>query len=279
MDVVSYNSFRTNDDGEGFWGFQNGKDIKQDRSFFKLRYAPHTYWFLASHQRFKTSGDGLENIHPHETKDLIIEHNGVFYALGDKDKSDTKKFAEKLQEEYDVQGGDLIKAIGELMPKMNGSYSVLILDKNTKRVYYFKDRATSMYKVENDKYLIMSTDEDNASFGKWFFEIDTKVEEVKPYVIYNILNGFKSVGKFKDYVDSKTYCAGYNYYSWESGKSEVVAVKDEIIYSDCCEHERDKCITHFNPLTGLEKSKEKNKDSGDKPKGDAKEVTLGDVLD
>jgi hypothetical protein len=281
MDFASYMSFKYNNDGEGYIGFTGKNLLKQDRSFFKLRYAPDKFWFLASHQRYKTSGDGIDNVHPHETKDLIIEHNGIFYAMGDKEKSDTKKFAEMLQERYEKLSGKLVDAISELMPEVNGSYSVLVMNKNDRKVYYFKDRATNMYKLEDDKFLIMSTDDDNVGFAKWFFEIEKKVEEVEPYKIYSVLADFKVVGKFKDYIDMPGYGDGYckskygvSYVTggnrWSDGKDD-----DWSNYDDCS-HTKDVSFSHGLPLADREKPLTSKKDESE---GEKAKVTIIDMIE
>ena len=98
MNIISYISWQGNNDGEGFISLS--KDgLSTDRSKQKFKYVGDQ-WFLSTHQRLATSGKNESNIHPHETEDLILQHNGIFGGMGNVDKSDTKEYAEKLQEEY-----------------------------------------------------------------------------------------------------------------------------------------------------------------------------------
>ena len=108
MDIVSWNSFISNHDGEGFIGFTSRKMLL-DRSVNKILYKNlDKFHTLITHQRFATSGFNLSNVHPHESKHFIIQHNGVFTGLGDKDKSDTRCYLESLEEHFE-KSKDLIK--------------------------------------------------------------------------------------------------------------------------------------------------------------------------
>ena len=214
MNIVSYYSHLANDDGEGYVGIDE-KDMCFDKGFNKF-YFVNPYWFLATHQRIATSGKGVGNTHPHETKDLILMHNGIISSLGSDEKSDSRVFVDMLQEAYEKQEGkkDVTMAIREVTKQVSGTYSILVVEKATMDVFYFKERLTSMYKVENNDWLIMSTDDKNVKFAKFWFGIKGKIKEVEELYIYDVLNNFKKIRKFEEkpyiYTESKYYsCGGY----------------------------------------------------------------------
>jgi hypothetical protein len=254
MNVVSYYSYLANDDGEGYVGIDD-KDVCFDKGLEKF-YFVNPYWLLATHQRLRTSGKGVGNTHPHETKDFVLMHNGIFSSLGSDEKSDSKIFADMLQEEFDKQEEDkkdLTLAIRETTKKVNGTYSVLIIEKATQRVFYFKERITSMYKIENNDWLIMSTEEKNVKFAKFWFGMKTKVKEVEHLYIYDVLNNFKKIRKFEEkpyvYQETKCYpCGGY-------GRGSIYGYDDDYHYTGKVERSAyDEEWIKDDRLTGIEES-------------------------
>lgn len=247
MNVASYYSYLANDDGEGYVGIdaEKGKEISFGKGFNKF-YFVNPYWFLATHQRIATSGKGVGNTHPHETKDFILMHNGIISSLGSDEKSDSKVFADMLQEAFDKQEEDkkdLTLAIREVTKQVNGTYSILIVEKATMRVLYFKERITDMYKIENKDWLVMSTDEKNVKFAKFWLGIKGKVKSVGELYIYDVLDNFKKIRKFEEqpyvYTESKSSSiSGYGrtyYYDEDyhyTGKIVKSAYDEEWIKDD-----------------------------------------------
>lgn len=185
MDIVSWNSFSSNDDGEGYIGFTSRK-LLVDRSLNKILYKNlgkfHT---LITHQRFATSGFNLSNVHPHESKNFILQHNGVFTGLGDKNISDTKCYLDKL-EEYYIESNDIITSIKRLSVEIHGSYSIVLLSKKTNRVYYYKNSSTNMYILEDKNYIVMSTSNNNLKIARILLNIKSKIKEVNPDILYEL---------------------------------------------------------------------------------------------
>jgi hypothetical protein len=176
--------------------------------------------------------------------------------LGSDEKSDSKIFADMLQEEFDKQEEDkkdLTLAIRETTKKVNGTYSVLIIEKATQRVFYFKERITSMYKIENNDWLIMSTEEKNVKFAKFWFGMKTKVKEVEHLYIYDVLNNFKKIRKFEEkpyvYQETKCYpCGGY-------GRGSIYGYDDDYHYTGKVERSAyDEEWIKDDRLTGIEES-------------------------
>lgn len=238
MTTVSYNSWKTNNDGEGFIGLgKKGLEIKKGTT--KMRYTK-PYWFLVSHQRIKTSGKiNIDNTHPHITKNLVLLHNGIFSYLGNEKKSDTKIYIERLDRKYNQKQKELIKAIQTLNRKVSGSYSIVIYEKKSKKVYYYKESLTDMYILENKNWLIMSTTKENLEFAKYFFDINAKIREIKPYKIYDIFNGFKEIGTFREkriYITAnekgeknKYWYDDINKKSWENYKgNKLISLNNSV---------------------------------------------------
>lgn len=185
MDIVSWNSYSSNDDGEGYIAFGSRK-YQIDRSIDKILYKNlQKFHTLITHQRYTTSGYGLNNTHPHESKDFVLQHNGVFLGVGDKDNSDTKIYLEFLQKVFDVEK-NILKSVKICSESFKGSYSIVLFDKNTEKVYYYKNSSTSMYILEDKNYIVMSTSEKNLKIAKLFFGIKNSIKEVKSDILYEL---------------------------------------------------------------------------------------------
>ncbi len=198
MNCMSFNSFLNNKDGEGFIAINEKGKVKTGKSKTKMVFLEASK-FLLTHQRLATSGLDEEYIHPHETKSLILVHNGVFSGLAEGEKSDTRVYAERLEEEYKKQKGDLIKAIQELNSEVSGSYSIVVYEKKTGKAYYYKEFTTNAWMVENKDYFVMSTEKDNVKYAKLYLKMG-KVEpkEIEEKIIYDIFDKFKNVGTFEE---------------------------------------------------------------------------------
>lgn len=197
MDVVSWSSFRSNSDGEGYIGFDSRKFIV-DRTIGKIVYnelpAFHT---IISHQRYSTSGFTLSNTHPHESKDFILQHNGVFHGIGDKEVSDTKIYLSRFQELYNLTN-DILVCIKTLDKEISGSYSIVLFDKNTERIYYYKNSSTAMFILDDKKYLVMSTAKNNLEIAKMYFKMKSSIKEVHSDILYEITtHGLKFLSRIK----------------------------------------------------------------------------------
>lgn len=195
MNVASFNSWNTNNDGEGMLGFRT-KHINKYRSVHKLIYR-QGYWLLATHQRFGTSGTkGVENAHPFETDHLVLMHNGIISGLGTKDASDTKVYVDILENEYQ-KDLDIAQAINRTNLACGGSYSVIVYVKGTGKVYYYKNSGTRMSAIMGEDWLVMSTDSQNVEYAKRFFRTYTEVK-VQDNTLYDVTAGLKPVCVLKE---------------------------------------------------------------------------------
>lgn len=196
MNIISYASWMYNDQGEGYIALDK-KKLHMQRQKNKIIYKGN-YYFMASHQRLATSGYSESNIHPQPTQNLILMHNGIFSGLGDKDEGDTAIYLKLLDAEYINSGEDIIEAIRKTNKQMYGSYSILVFERKTRKIYYYKESSTKMYALVNDEWIVMSTRKENVEYVKEYMKIKGEITEPKALKIYDVLEGMKIVGGFTE---------------------------------------------------------------------------------
>ncbi len=226
MNTMSFNSFSSNSHGEGYVAL-NGK-LRYHKSLKKIKYEG-SYWFLATHQRFATSGiKDKSNSHPFVTKNLILMHNGIFSGMGNDKESDTAVYSRMLSNSLRKEK-NIIKAIQETNKKVSGSYSVLVFSDN--KVYYYKNASTRMFITQNKDYLIMSTVEENVLYAQWYLGVDGKTNEVDSAMIYDVLDNMKSLAEFeeKPVTYSQSYFNGFKEYG---KKKKSYDPYDDYFYKD-----------------------------------------------
>jgi len=210
---------------DGF-GLTNGEDIFKRESKYEeehdktLRRLFKESSFMIAHNRFKTSGTVKKrNSHPFENSRFIWVHNGIIRndtELEKEYKLDTVKVDSEvigeilLKKSQDEQ--DLVKAIEITLKEISGSLSVLLWDKETKRMFYFRHSCSFTFKLfhnEGDYVIIGSTDDNNMDdlyrdkknfiYGFKTAKYETiGVLEPKEDVIYEISDlGIMKVGKFE----------------------------------------------------------------------------------
>ena len=202
MNVVSFNSFLSNKDSEGFYC----EDFKVKRSLDKqVMKGEHS--LIVSHQRISTSGKNAEMTQPLESKNFILTHNGVMRTLngisiGNVKESDTYEYLQKF-EEYYALSGDTIKTIQQICKETTGSYSIVLFNKKTKEFYYYKNYITNMYIAKSKSYLMLSTKEENVEYMQKYFGGESEREAVKHEVIYDLNRNFEAVAEFNIYEPPK----------------------------------------------------------------------------
>jgi len=220
MNAMSTMSFSTNSDGEGYFGLTtNG--WRFNKTVNKIIYKK-AYSFLCTHQRLSTSGKTKENNHPHITENLIIMHNGVFNGYGDDLKSDTAYFSEELEKSY-KRSRSIIKALQTTLKSFSGgTWSLVVMDKNTGRIFYVKEDFTQMWSLNTPEYLVMATKKWNLKYAKRYLHLNGKIKKVQSYRILDVLNNLSVIKK----LSHKQYKRGYfiqpypkydNYHNYEFG--------------------------------------------------------------
>lgn len=236
-----------NDDAYGFFSeegiiYKNNKRLEYKDVEEKLKGIKCN--MLVGHNRFKTQGsaDKMENNHPFETENFIVVHNGVLrnddelkqtYNLNYDVETDSYIIIALMEYFFsnNYTDEDAIKLTAELI---QGSYSVLVYCKTTKRLFYFKEKNTDFYfgLIENANWdlLVGSTDKDNipSSFstrirGEFDVPIPYTVFEPEAHIIYEITE--TEVKMLTKFVESSWVWADYSGYSKKEEKKEVPATR------------------------------------------------------
>lgn len=195
MNVLSYLSWKANDDGEGMLGFRT-KNIAIKRSMTKMVYK-QAYYLLATHQRVGTSGKkDLSSCHPFETEHFVLMHNGIFSGLGNGEKSDTAMYSEILEQNF-AETGDLIPALNKTHASVGGYYSVIIYIKGTGKVYYYRNEQARIYGFMSPEWLCLSTSKENIDYAKTYFKVTGQDLNIEPLGVYEITDAFRRIGTIK----------------------------------------------------------------------------------
>jgi glucosamine 6-phosphate synthetase-like amidotransferase/phosphosugar isomerase protein len=207
MNAISAYSYLNNPDGDGaiLWTSRTA-DPLTIKSNAKLHYEGKVC-AISTHQRLTTSGEGDNNLHPHERPSFLLQHNGIFSGMGNENKSDTNIFCDMLQEKIDG-GLSELEAIKTLMPTMQGSYSIVYYSKAKKQIWYFRNDATAFYMLSTKSYIIGSTSRNNVIVAAHLLHEDS-IGIFTPATghIYHIGNKVKVVGQFEPYkIIYPEYC-------------------------------------------------------------------------
>lgn len=191
INIISYNSFTYNNDGEGYLGIGHKKIYvkkSEKKILFDTDKVKDSFMF-ATHERLTTSGNNNLMIHPHVANKIILMHNGVFRGVGNNKKSDTRIYTELLDKQ--IKKKNIIKAINFCNNKIQGSFSNLLYEIETGKLYYYKNYQTSMYYFEDAEYLIMCTTKQNVEIAVTLLNIKYDAEDIKEpraFVLYDLLS-------------------------------------------------------------------------------------------
>jgi predicted glutamine amidotransferase len=238
------------------WGITNTKIIYKRNGIYKSKLDSsiietfNNSNFLLSHNRLSTIGkDKKLNSHPFSNKRFIWLHNGHIsnYEILSKVYKikninvDSQIIGELLLKECELEK-NIVIALKNTIEKLNGSFSVFVYDKITKRLFYFLHSAYFQFRLlnyKNDFIIIGDTSESNLdniyldSLNKnhGFKELKYKiVGYLNPIEnrIYEISNTIKALKKFEvDYTyvnyvdsyendDSEFYNYGYTIFDLEN---------------------------------------------------------------
>lgn len=203
--AVTSNSYAYNSDGDGVY-FNSGLLVKQKDKINILDYIEQISdsSVIIAHQRLATSGLTTKYTQPFENNDFVMAHNGIINDFLAGEGSDTWGFFNRFIETFeksDIKDRTerITKSIKELLDKLeNGSYSIIIYDKATNELYYFKNALTNISFYSNSDYMYITTSQSNSTYLTLF---NNKFRElkVKNHCIYKLtLNNeqkIKKVGK------------------------------------------------------------------------------------
>ncbi len=131
--------------------------------------------FLVGHNRLATQGDSRNNgnNHPFESENFLLVHNGIInnddvlkktYQLQYSGETDSLAIL-YLLEHYYKSNNNVQECIKKVCSQLEGSFSVMVYNKNDGNLYYFKNDLTEfsfgLFAIEGKKVLVGSTEEDN----------------------------------------------------------------------------------------------------------------------
>jgi len=190
---VTSHSFATNNDGEGF--FADGKIL---RSLYKINYYDYKdiiekAKLIITHQRFATSGFHMKYTQPLISKEFLIVHNGIMNDFVFGEPSDTyrffKSFLIRFEKEQDSnRERRIVRAIKDLLMKteMCNSFSIVLLDRVSQNMYFFKNYLTKIHFYKSDGILYITTSEDNKNLLELFRNHDFREVFIEDDIIYRV---------------------------------------------------------------------------------------------
>lgn len=203
--ATTSNSYSHNKDGDGF--YSDGELVKGKKkiNLFKYKENLNNSQIIINHQRISTSGHENAYTQPFQNDDFVLAHNGIINDFLGKRGSDTYGFFLKFNKIFKKQRGErdkrIIKTIKKVFKKMvGGSFSIALLDKQTDKLYYFKNYRTSISLFRNKDFVYLTTLSDNEVFldllGKGFNKIDMEDDFIYCLFVENKVR-CKRVGKIK----------------------------------------------------------------------------------
>ena len=209
---VTKKSYNINDDGDGIFLSSHNILIKGKRKVNLYKYESQIKEsnFIITHQRIATSGMSVKYTQPFSNKDFILAHNGIISELVKGDKSDTHLLFKNFYKVFNKSKGNrnkrIIKAIKESVEDISfGSYSIVIYDKKTENLYYFKNNGTWIHFFRNKNIIFITTSFDNDVFLNMLNQ-DFDEMEIDDDTIYRISIKDKikirKVGKIKYKISS-----------------------------------------------------------------------------
>jgi glutamine phosphoribosylpyrophosphate amidotransferase len=224
LNFATAHSYAENPDADGIYCDFEDTLLKQGNkiNFGILSDIMDKSRFIISHQRFTTSGKGIEMAHPFTSKRFVLVHNGVISHVEEykAEKSDTCKFFKDFLKEFDKET-NIKSAIQKAIDKTcGGSFSVFIYDKYDKIGYYFKNSMPDInFYALTDGDLYITTNNEN----HLFFSIHKKLK-ISDNILYEIMSGEKVMIRAMGKI---SFCNSFSSYF---SKHDNFAKKDMLLY-------------------------------------------------
>jgi len=243
-----FNSFIQNNDNEGFYfDYKNSIITSEEKiNLFDNKVLFENSRFILGHQRFTTSGTGLNYAQPFKKGDFVFFHNGILSEYAHNQHSDTfnlfeaflkhfARYSKKFKRETAIK-----KAIEKILKNKFGSFSIGIFDIKKQSLFYFKNDRTSINAIIDNKkeLLYLSTAQHNINFlevyNPTFKEIEIKDDTL--YLIEISKRGkisLKSKGSLNfNIAKNKEKFEELNF-----KKAEIVEQQSDLLNLDFFKHE------------------------------------------
>lgn len=216
LDVITFNSFDSNSDGEGL--LTPTSIIKRSQArVIPSKHASQiiNQQFIIYHERLGTHGQkNADNTQPIKIDDIVFIHNGIMYGNFDKQKSDSYLVCEKITKELGNEDRtELPKILKRVFESEHGSKSVFVYDQKTNKLFYYKNSATSFYFVQSQDVLFCSTSKENVEYARLYYDIaKKKIVETQDDTLFEVkydmeVCGFEKLFKIQ-------HAIGYTSQKW-----------------------------------------------------------------
>ena len=191
---VTKSSYNFNSDGDGIYLDNKNKLFKGKKKVNVYKFEDDIYKsnFIITHQRIATSGFDAKYSQPFMDNDFVIAHNGVITELSTISKSDTFVFFKQFTKKFKLLEGErefkIIESIKSVVENLEGygSYSIVIFDKKTKILYYFKNNGTFIHFYTGHNILYITTSINNDILLKTLDINFNEMEKIENNIIYRI---------------------------------------------------------------------------------------------
>ncbi len=240
LEMASLQSFQNNDDGEGYLTPQYTK-VSANKIFISQEDNIIGQPWIAMHERLTTHGTDEEyNIQPIRESNIILLHNGVLWNYYDQIKSDSRIMTENINSKIDEKV-DTQKAIVDEFSKADGSKSILVFDRLTEKLYYYKNQDTAFFATYGDNNFFASTSLENVAMAARYYGWG-KPKTIKSDTLFSVGKGqFKPIQKIQeafsydaqawggyDRIDRKYYgSGGYNRNELNNSVEKIPATDKE----------------------------------------------------
>lgn len=211
LQSVTSHSFIHNNDGEGF--YSNGKVVKglSKINYFRYSNLLSDSQIIITHQRLSTSGFYARYTQPFTSAEFIIAHNGILYDFIKGEPSDTHNFFKTFllrfeKDNFSSREQRIITIIRDILGNSEylTSFSIILLDKITNILYYFKNSNTNIHFFKSKGILYITTNDENKHLLELLPNQVFKERKIADNTIYRITPKLKITPLAEIHCNSKT---------------------------------------------------------------------------
>jgi len=247
LEAVTYNSWTGNSHGEGYL-LSNGlvkKSLDKIHPYLEKNILAKKW--VVFHERYTThGGNTIENTQPIETDRIVFLHNGVISITAPADTSDSRMVAEDITKLMNA-GTPFKEAFCKVMRENSGSKSIMVYDKQTKKLYYYKNSSSSFYYLYHGDMFFGSTTKENVEYMSKFYGMNAKIHSMVDNRLQLIGNDgtWSILCKVKEpkvkpyayalkesYSEKSTYPWQWNYWQKDPAKDDTMVKEGFDEYKD-----------------------------------------------